>query len=1488
MKEKLTAIKKALSKKNNSRYGWIISIVALVEVAMILLVSTYAWVETISSIEITNAAGAVDTYTYTNALVGTGEGYAGQPINLSKYFKASGNVHMSSASSANGKDFFFPQLAKTGTTEPRFRKGGLNDKNTNYISFSFKVKAVNTGANFYFNEVPTFKIGETEVTDNKIRIALTVADEDGANPDTSVYSYNKTASETVVAAVDGSSIAVSPDIKAFSDYDNKDDDESNVLFALIKDQTKLVTLTAWIQDPDMTAEYAGKQLTCSNFQIVTGVKSSTINFVDRTSAFNSADAVSSTWNWVGNDDALMWVKTSQGAFMMQKVDTATEPTWTLNIPTDNLGASSDDLYFYRTPSTVTENPQDNHYNFWKTTLGGAGATAVPTYKAYGNLKPGSSKEGYGTWGSLCEIKVLGDKAESVLPTPTAETQNTATQITLKTANDASVVPMNFNDGYWRVYIPNDDNSKDLKISFSDYTIDAVNRDTSEIGSTYRVTSAKTGYWEPASIVEVKVVSGYSDMGTVSVSGGPEGATTVKVTKGTTVTLKATPNNIVGQNEKYAFEGWYEDEACTKLLSTNSEQPYKAAEKSKTYTFYAKFQFSVTLTAITDNEKENNEGGSVQINSGTAAAKANLPVKKGDSVTLKAVQTAEQAEDYTFMGWYNSSGEFATAELGETEARNATVEITNLQKPINLFAKFQVKTFVLKAYAATDSNPGEGGNAQGGTVTFEPEGSVSGAYAEITATNKQTITYKAVVKDLEGYEFLGWYKDAACTQLHTKNATFTANKNTDPKTYYALFQLKKYNATAHAVTNGVKDNADGGTVMVKTDVGTSAAGVTATQKITHGTAPTFTAAAKTGYSFVGWYSSADLSEKVSPNLEYTPANGVSADIEVYAVFKQKFTVSLTAKTDGVVSSTGGTVQAGTKTAGATSTETVLYGDDIEIKAAPSSAAYVFIDWEDANGESQGSEATKTYTNVKSNITLFANFQKKTFEIKAIAVTEGTEGSTGGTVEFTSPIASSDATATVTVEYDGSASFKANVNVDDGYEFKGWYYKKADNTEALKSNEQEFTLENITDDTVKTYYAKFDLKQYTVTATAVTTGTASSGGGQVVQVIDGTEKTPGDTINVNGVKHGSQITLRAKPTSGATFLGWFDAETDGNQLADTKDYEFTVTAPKQVYARFKVTGKTIYFKPNDGWKASNARFAAYMWGDTGTKWYDLTDTDGDGTYSFTSVNSWSNIIFARMNPAATDNDWKNKWSQTGDLTVPSEDNPCYTITGGPDGSNNSTGTWGTYTPIEYVSVNLNAVYVDTSGVAHQGFTGGSIKVGDNTYTQATVLNLTKNSSFSATAKANSGYEFNGWYTDAECNNSVGTTLSNVTLDSNKTYFAKFKQTPVTNITITFVDETVDGNNASNNKWVDKDGARLFVYDNDTSNYYEMSCSNDVWTTNSLIPSTVTNITFYRCSDSGFDSGNTHDGETIKYWNKWVAPNRGNSTTYTATNSGVGSWQ
>lgn len=80
--------------------------VALVEVLAISVVSVSAWVETISTITFKAVGARIDDYVYTNADIGSGEGYLGSPINLAKYFRAAGGVHLASASSADGENIF--------------------------------------------------------------------------------------------------------------------------------------------------------------------------------------------------------------------------------------------------------------------------------------------------------------------------------------------------------------------------------------------------------------------------------------------------------------------------------------------------------------------------------------------------------------------------------------------------------------------------------------------------------------------------------------------------------------------------------------------------------------------------------------------------------------------------------------------------------------------------------------------------------------------------------------------------------------------------------------------------------------------------------------------------------------------------------------------------------------------------------------------------------------------------------------------------------------------------------------------------------------------------------------------------------------------------------------------------------------------------------------------------------------------------------------
>ena len=104
-------------------------------------------------------------------------------------------------------------------------------------------------------------------------------------------------------------------------------------------------------------------------------------------------------------------------------------------------------------------------------------------------------------------------------------------------------------------------------------------------------------------------------------------------------------------------------------------------------------------------------------------------------------------------------------------------------------------------------------------------------------------------------------------------------------------------------------------------------------------------------------------------------------------------------------------------------------------------------------------------------------------------------------------------------------------------------------------------------------------------------------------------------------------------------------------------------------------TLYLVPNANWKQSGARFAIYYWNASGANaWTGMTDSDGDGVYEGTVPAGNDNVIFCRMNPAASANNWTNKWNQTADLKVPTDGSNCYTVKAGT--WDNGGGEWSTF--------------------------------------------------------------------------------------------------------------------------------------------------------------------------------------------------------------------
>ena len=106
---------------------------------------------------------------------------------------------------------------------------------------------------------------------------------------------------------------------------------------------------------------------------------------------------------------------------------------------------------------------------------------------------------------------------------------------------------------------------------------------------------------------------------------------------------------------------------------------------------------------------------------------------------------------------------------------------------------------------------------------------------------------------------------------------------------------------------------------------------------------------------------------------------------------------------------------------------------------------------------------------------------------------------------------------------------------------------------------------------------------------------------------------------------------------------------------------------------------YLVPNSNWKVDNARFAIFFFGN-GETWVDMKDENGDGIYAANKPSdgkTYPSMIFCRMNPNNTANNWDNRWNQTSDLKISDAgSNNCYTVKAGT--WNKGGGTWSVHTP------------------------------------------------------------------------------------------------------------------------------------------------------------------------------------------------------------------
>lgn len=1341
-KEKFAIGKKSGKEKRKSL---ILSIVALVEVLAIAIVSVSAWVETISTIKLDLNNGTIDNYVFTNANIGYGNGYDGKTIDLTKYFRQAGDVHLASATSANGTDVYFPTLTANGEPSAAYRKATVNDKNVNYIDFSFNVTAKGTKASFYFEKVPTIKVNDADADEDKLRVSFVC---DGSN----TVVCGKSDSTAEVVAGTNLNIKGQENVKSFGSYTGST--AESPLFTVPADsKPHKVTMRVWLQDDSRNTKYAGQTVTIDNFKLITqSPQAGELTFYDKTTGDPSLGA-----GWATKNNRAIWIN-QDGKSEYKKLSKDSSGNYFIKLGSDYTDNPNATVTFYSCESTVTSNPQNSFVAKWTTTLQTAVDADSQTFTAYGYKD--SSNNGYGTWGEVQKI-LLSSEDASTLPMTQVAGKYLAVDMYVKGSSTPIAMTFEPNEkeslSGWVAYLPdpNSDAAHSITFKFTyngkDYSVDAPNRNSSV---NYVIASQNTGYWAPPAIVSVYSTckdekDNNAVMGTVSVTGGMDGATRVKVTKGTTVTLKATPTD----SNKYRFIGWYSDPEF-KAPVTLSNGTYTANDTSAEHKFYAKFQrqYKVEAKAVSDGAVANSTGGTVQILGGEVGAYTVGSYLEGQNTSI----TATPKEGYDFKGWYSDEN------CTKLESQDLTLSIKNIQANHLYYAKFMIQQFSVTAVA---NHPNDKKNSK---VQFSsPSSEASDTSVTVKVNYNGSATF--VANAGEGYEFVGWYSDKNCQTLVSKTTPYTKSGIKADYTLYAKFKIINLNLKVYSVTEG-EINGAGGTVQLGAD--TPAEKIETT--VEWGTLATLTAKANANYEFKGWFTDQQCSTpadiKILNNCQYTDKTvetaAIKKDLTLYAKFSDvsSRTVTANAVFGGNIVDTAGTVKAGNSQEGATSTAVVTNGDSVTL-VANTKPNYKFMGWyfDKECTNSAASEQQFVLSNVDADCQYYALFKLQSFSVNAVV-----DGDSVGTVKFTAPKEVGPSTAvTVSVDYDGSATFVAEPA--EGYDFDGWYNDSSDTPVSSKAT---YVCENIQNNF--TLHARFKLKEFEVKASAVINGEVSNAGG-TVQAGDSTAASTVSTV----AKWGESVALTATPKSGYLFSGWYtDLACTQPYTDDYKNNSLTtvIKTNTTVYAKFEVEQKRVlYLQLNEAWKTSNTRYAAYVWKDGTDKWFNLYHEDGDvykveltGEYA-----SWSNIIFAKMGANSKDNKFGQAGDQTVDLKIPAQSagTDCFKITG-KQGDGKATGKWVKY-PFDTFTVVLDAVSYDSAGSKEtNGFTGGKVSVGGVVHTSAVTNTYSNPTTVTATAVCNEGYQFAGWYSDSDCINKVANNAElSISVNSSVHYYAKF---------------------------------------------------------------------------------------------------------------------
>ena len=774
----------------------IISVVILLEIIAILSVASFAWVETVSSIKITNKddEAIVDSYVFTHAMIGNKAG----TIDLSKYFKQAGDMHLSPASSADGRTMFFPKKATATTYGSTYRKGTVSDKNTAYFSVTFKLKT-DDNADFFFTDVPTFSnLG------SDIRVSVTAYSE-GADPNTHLDSNGNEVSNTKIYALSASNAAVvnttaggttATTVETFDQHRKKSGQLSgNRLFEVAAEETKIVTINLWLQGSSMSSNIS-TAIDISNFGITSDLTPRHVTLIPTpTWDQSNVNEYFYAWCWnssKGEADRLYPLTLDANEHYSFDYNGTYQDTLFIrcgnaNLTTADIKAATNwntlGLWNKTEDTHIPASPVDPTFVI-KTIDGGAYDGDISGNKSTGewidpvkiNLAYTTSPADQDAMGSLAATTYIGTSTS----THVMEQTNTSDAVALhhstlhgwtgkriKLSATAKTVSGNAVYAFEGWY---SDAAGTNRLSSNEFNISA----TAGTEVTYY---AK--FKEVRKITLKQYIDGSSSSNAATLALTSTGATatgnntskSIIVDKNATVTLKETLTD-----SGYSFSGFYNVQsggsALTGVTTSGTTKSVNITANSANYetTYYARFTantHAVNLYTI------GSTGGTVQYGNETASTSViKTGVKYNSSVTIKA----NPAAGYEFVGWYtNESG------TGTAASTNASYTFTMGNDDVNYYAKFKAVEIYLTGWI------------NGAAVT---SGQNTLKFSSTGTANEYSLTY-TFTGNQGGYQYVTIYDGANVyhPSTHESGSGVAADltktdtgPNNDPKW--------KVNATSH--------------------------------------------------------------------------------------------------------------------------------------------------------------------------------------------------------------------------------------------------------------------------------------------------------------------------------------------------------------------------------------------------------------------------------------------------------------------------------------------------------------------------------------------------------------------------------------------------------------------------------------------------------------------------------------------------------------------